>query len=116
MKEIIAFICISVIYLISLYFIFKHFEKKKEKKEKENTRVLSEIKEKVDVIAMPKNYIINVVQSDNVIDTTQYADMVVNIDDFLKNQSNKDKDKKDENTVIKIFMKDLNFNIYKTIH
>lgn len=115
MKEIIAFICITFIYLISLYFIFKHFEKKNEKKEKENTRVLSEIRGNIEVIAMPRNYIINVVQSENVIDTTQYADMVVNIDEFVKSQSLKDKDNKVENTIIKVFMKDVNFSIYKTI-
>jgi hypothetical protein len=113
MKEIIAFICITFIYLISLYFIFKHFEKKKEKKEKENTRVLSEIRGNIEVIAMPRNYIINVVHSENVIDTTQYADMVVNIDEFVKNQSLKDN--KVENAIIKVFMKDVNFSIYKTI-
>lgn len=112
MKEVIlTLIVTSCVYGISLYFIFL-FSKNKE--DRSTTKVLNEINDlKIDIIAIPKNYIINIVQDEKVVDTAQYADMVLNISDYIRNKS--EKDKTTDKAPQKVFLKDVDFTEYKII-
>lgn len=114
MKEILLFILISVVYILSLLAMYHFFNKKNDKSKNKTDQVLTEISGKINIIAMPRNYIINLVQDDKQIDTTQFADLVVNISDYIRTKE--EKENPNEPNLKKIFLKDINFAQLKKIN
>lgn len=71
-----AFIFSICIYLTGIYFILKY--KKTEQPTTFHTAP------NPDVIAIPRNYVINVIENTDNIDYRKYADVTLNISDILK--------------------------------
>lgn len=106
------FIAICIIYLGVVYLFL--FRKKQIKIEITSSNIIEKPKdEKIDIIAMPRNYIINVVQSEKEVDTTKYTDIVVNISDLVKKLN--EKGSPQENELEKVFFKDVKLNEFKKL-
>lgn len=69
----------ACIYIIGIYFLLKHKEKRQ--------GFPAPPSPTPDVIAIPRNYIINVIENTHDIDYRKYADVSLNITDILKNNS-----------------------------
>jgi len=113
MKVTLFFISISCVYLLSLWRIYAYLKKKYISSINATETVVPEINSKIDIIAMPRNYVINIVQDEKEIDTSQFADMVVNISDYIMHKSESENPK--EKVLKKAFLKDINFSHYKII-
>ena len=106
------FIATCILYLgVASYFLFRKKQNKIESISSNNIEVAKD--EKINIIAMPRNYIINVVQSEKEVDTTKYTDIVVNISDLVKKLNEKDSPQEIE--LVKVFFKDVKMNEFKKL-
>lgn len=106
-----GYFIITTIYLIAVFILLRSYRKKTSQ-----TETVQE-----NIIAVPKSYVINIIENQDGIDYKEYADVSLNISDILKKKTLSEQDKpvppeetpSQEN---KISYNDIDFSQYEPIN